>query len=182
MRDCKSYELIDTFVKTRAEKYRSLAERNEYVQNRIDGVYKPTREEIDEYNDQFNKCSELALEGEARVNSFINKLKVFELNQFMTLVKKYSKYREKEIDDLSVYMLPSFDEKVPIEKIEYYEMYERPSIKDLIYLIARAKGRLFGMSDEEAFAYASHEMEQLIDIDILGISLGELREKVKIRD
>ena len=122
-----------------------------------------------------------ALEGEYRLINFLGNLKVCDLNSFYDLVKRYSKTKEKEMKELSACLLPDRVDEKSCKRIEYYEKYERPSIKDLLFMIVRQKGKWFGMSDEEAYLYAGREMKNLIDIDVLTLDIEELEEKIRVR-
>lgn len=177
----KSYELMIDFIKTKAEKYKALDNRNNYVESRIYDGYDPTLEEQKRVTEDFNNCSEECLEREYRLINFLSKLKLSDLNSFYSMVKHYSKNRESEMKELSVYLLPNYVNEKFCKEIEYFEKYERPSIKDLLYMIARQKGKIFGMNNEEALKYASHEMENLIDIDVLTLDLDEIHEMEKQR-
>ncbi len=181
MSNTKSHELMEAFIKAKAEKYKALDERNKYVESRIFDGYNPTLEELNEVTDKFNNCSMNALEGEYRLINFLNCLKVYELNSFYDLVKRYSNERETEMKKLSTCLLPDRIEEESCKKLEYYEKYERPSIKDLLFMIVRQKGKWFGMTDEEAYLYAGREMRNLIDIDVLTIELEDLKELERVR-
>ena len=183
MENLKSYELMTEFIKSKAEKYKTLDERNAFVESRIYDGYEPTEKEQEEATNNFNARSMEALEGEYRLINFLSRMKLTELNSFASIVRHYSQNKEKEMKELSRCLLPGFIDAESCKKIEYFEKYERPSIKDLLYMIVRQKGKVFGMTDEEAYLYAGREMKNLIYNDILTLDMEELekKEKTKIR-
>lgn len=173
------YNLMIDFIKAKAEKYKALKERNAFVDKRLYSDYDLTDNEYQEVTNNFNYLSVLSLEGEYRLVNFLSNLKLCDLNTFNDMIKNYSKKREDEIKRLSVNLVLEEEKDKIKSDIEYFEKYERPSIKDLHYMVARQKGKLFGMSNEEAYLYASREMENLIDIDILELDFDKLKEKVR---
>ena len=183
MNEVKRYELIDSFVKARAEKYRAIEIRNKCVDRKLElGSTGYSEKEIENVETNINNCNKECLEQEYRLNSFIRNLRIGDLNAFATAVKHYSRDREAEIEkykeDLNLYG-PNlkWEHHLAETKISYYEKYERISIKDLHYVIAREKAEKFGMDRETAKKYASHEIDKLIDIDILADEMPKVRKR-----
>ena len=175
-------ELIEGFIKANAEKYKAMEIRNKCVDNKINigstNLVDSDLQRVENYVDAANKEF---LEQDYRFNSFIRTLDIPRLNTFSSLIKKYSNQRELEIEEYRKYIDPlhenSWEGYNAKEEVAYFEKYERLSIKNLLYMIARRKGEKFGMNDEYARKYATCEIDKLIDIDILFDELPKTKKR-----
>ena len=172
------FELIDRFVKTKALKYKALEAKNKCIDDKM--VYGDLfygDDLILEITNDYEKKSIDAAEAEYKLYKYIEGLNIYNLNRFISLVKLYNKNKENEMLELSSYLNSKYHNDIKmraIEKITYYEKFEKISIKNILYIVIRRKADLFGMKSFESMDYARKEVESMFKIEILD-------PKVKVR-
>lgn len=140
-----SYEIMVDFVKTRADKYKALEEKNKIIDksfNRSSVSY--CIERAGAVSD-FYRLSALAFDKEYQLTNFLDNLDFTGLGYFNDMVNAYGKKREEEIKALSLHLFPESSYETVNQKVEYYEKYEAPSIDDLLFIVARRRYELFGL-------------------------------------